>query len=196
MDILNKIKNVIVKYRTYILIVIILLLSVVSIVFQNIKDKSRIYINGNEMQENKYEDKIAVYIAGEVKNPGVYYINENTRLNDLIGECGGLTSEADLSEINLAEKLNDSDKIVIPKISNELENGIVKDLEDQSSGKININTATKDDLKTLNGVGDTLANNIIEYRKQNRFNSIEDILNVNGIGESKYNAIKEYICVN
>lgn len=196
MHIVSKVKEFVIKYKTYIFTIIILLLSIISIVFQNIHDKSKIYINNNEMQENKYEGKIAVYIAGEVKNPGVYYIAENTRLNDLIEECGGLTSDADLTDINLAEKLNDSDKVVIPRISNKIENEDNSSSQDDGNGRININTASKEELKTLNGVGDTLANNIIEYRKQNKFESVEDILNVNGIGESKYNTIKEYICVN
>lgn len=196
MHIVSRVKKFVIKYKTYIFTIIILLLSIISIVFQNIHDKSKIYINNNEMQENKYEGKIAVYIAGEVKNPGVYYIAENTRLNDLIEECGGFTSDADLTDINLAEKLNDSDKVVIPRISNKIENEDNSSSQDDGNGRININTASKEELKTLNGVGDTLANNIIEYRKQNKFESVEDILNVNGIGESKYNTIKEYICVN
>lgn len=162
---------------------------------QNIDDKSKITINDNEIQLQSREDKIAVYITGEVKNPGVYYIDENWRLDDLIKECGGLTEDADLSEINLAEKLNDSDKIDIPKIV--LEESIETDNETTSEdeGLININKASKEELKTLNGIGDTLADNIIEYREKNKFDTIEDILNVNGIGESKFENIKEYICV-
>ena len=98
---------------------------------------------------------------------------------------------ADITELNLAEKLNDSDKIDVPK-------KIIEEKSEESdtdNNLININKATKEELKTLDGIGDTLADNIIEYRKNNKFESIEDILNVNGIGESKYNAIKEYICV-
>lgn len=192
MRIINNIKEFIIKYKTNIIIALIVIVSLISIILQN--TKSKIYINNNEIVEDKYEDKIAVYIAGEVKNPGVYYIDENLRLNDLIKECGGLTDKADLSDINLAEKLNDSDKIEIPALSND-DNEVSYDDIQESSGLININTATKDELKTLNGIGDTLANNIIEYRKNNEFETIEDILNVNGIGESKYESIKEYICV-
>ncbi len=183
-------KNFIVKYKTYIILVGILILSIVSIIIDNINSKSKIIVNGQELQENKNDGKIAVYISGEVINPGVYYIAENQRLNDLINICGGFTEDADISDLNLAEILNDTDKIEVPKK--------VVDIDEENYNndrKININKATKEELKSLNGIGDTLAENIIEYRKDNKFNQIEDILNVNGIGDSKYNLIKEYICV-
>lgn len=174
--------------------IMILIASIISIVFSNIDEKSKISINDNELELNSRENKIAVYITGEVVNPGVYYIDENLRLDDLIKECGGLTSQADLSEINLAEKLNDSDKIEIPKIIVEQEEDEIIETN-ENDGLININKASKEELKTLNGIGDTLADNIIEYRKNNKFNTIDDILEVNGIGESKFENIKEYICV-
>ena len=195
MKLLNKVKDIILTYKTNILIGILILLSITSIIFQNINDKNKIEINGNEIQTNKFEDEIAVYITGEVKEPGVYYIESGLRLNDLIEVCGGLTDNADLSDINLAEKLNDSDKIDIPSIIAEKdEMNSISDI-DNNNDLININTASKEELKTLNGIGDTLANNIIEYRNNCKFDTIEDILNVNGIGESKYDGIKEYICV-
>ena len=88
------------KYKTYIIIVIVLVLSIASIVIDNINNKSKIVINGNELEKNKVSGKIAVYISGEVKNPGVYYLEENQRLNDLIELCGGFTKEADISDLN------------------------------------------------------------------------------------------------
>ena len=174
----------------------IIFASTISIIYTNINGKSRIVVNDNELEIDDRDNKIAVYITGEVVNPGVYYIDENLRLDDLVKECGGLTSQADLSEINLAEKLNDSDKIDIPKIAIEEENEEDNIENNDDNDLININKASKDELKTLNGIGDTLADNIIEYRKNNKFNTIEDILEVNGIGESKFENIKEYICVN
>lgn len=191
-----KILNFIQKYKSYIIILVILILSLTSIIIENKKEKSQITINNENMQKNKYESKIAIYIAGEVINPGVYYIDEGARLNDLIQICGGFTEAADISELNLAELLNDSDKIEVPRlvVGEDTEEEVIS--EPQNEGLININKASKEELKTLNGIGDTLADNIINYRKDNRFNSIEDILNVNGIGESKFNSIKEYICIN
>lgn len=199
LNIFKFIKSFIQKYKSYIIIFLILILSLISIVIQNIQEKSQVIINNQEIEKNKYDGKIAVYIAGEVVTPGVYYIDEGTRLNDVIEVCGGFTEYADISELNLAEMLNDSDKIDVPRLEAEeeqIENELDIETQEQNNNLVNINKATKEELKTLNGIGDTLANNIINYRKTNKFNTIEDILNVNGIGESKFNSIKEYICVN
>ncbi len=196
MKVINKLKEIIIKYKAYLMIVIVVLISAFSIVYQNYKDKSKLYINNNEIEVNKYENKIAVYITGEVNSPGVYYVDSEYRLNDLVNLCGGLTENADVTDINLAEKLNDSDKIDIPKkTKNVYESTDNDEISNENNGLININKASKEELKSLNGIGETLANNIIEYRKNNKFEIVEDILNVNGIGNSKYEAIKEYICV-
>lgn len=196
MKVINKLKEIIIKYKAYLIIVIVVLISAFSIVYQNYKDKSNLYINNNEIEVNKYENKIAVYITGEVNSPGVYYVDSEYRLNDLVNLCGGLTENADVTDINLAEKLNDSDKIDIPKkTKNVYESTDNDEISNENNGLININKASKEELKSLNGIGETLANNIIEYRKNNKFEIVEDILNVNGIGNSKYEAIKEYICV-
>ncbi len=192
---LQKITNFISKYKSYIIILIICTFSVVSLVVQNANEKSMVNINGEEIEMNKEKGKIGVYITGEVNNPGVYYIDENSRLNDLIELSGGLTQNADLTELNLAEKLSDSDKIDVPKINHNEDDTTIEN-EEKESDLININKASKEELKTLNGIGDTLAQNIIEYRKKSKFETIEELLNVSGIGNSKFESIREYICVN
>ena len=195
-NIIISIKDFISKYKSYLTIVIIIILSVFSIVYQNLNSNSKIKYNEEEISLNSNEGKIAVYITGEVNNPGVYYVDNNSRIIDLLEECGGVTSNSDLSEINLAQKLEDSDKIDIPtKVEKYVQIDEKEVCDDVDSDKININTASKDELMSLNGIGDTLAQNIIDYRKKNVFESIEDVLNVNGIGQSKYEKIKEYICV-
>ena len=181
------------KYKSYIIIVVILITSCISLIFENNKSSNSFSINDNELV--KKEGLIAIYITGEVNNPGVYYIEEGMRLNDIVELCGGFKDTADLSEVNLAEKLNDSDKIFIPKIVSDNYEEINLEENNDDSEKVNINTANKTQLKELDGIGDTLADNIIKYRNNTKFKSIEDILNVDGIGQAKYEKIKEYICI-
>ena len=110
---------------------------------------------------------IYVYICGEVNNPGVYEIERGCILNDAVEMAG--------------------DELVT--ISGESES-------ESESGLININTADKELLKTLPGIGDVMADSIIEYRQDNVFEEKEDLMNVKGIGQSKYDKVKDLICVN
>ena len=105
--------------------------------------------------------------------------------------CGGILENADISKLNLAQKLIDSDKVEVPikKEEAEQENEILNN----DDKKVNINTADVEELKSLDGIGDSTANKIIEYRRTNNFEVIEDIMNVPGIGESKFNNIKDHI---
>ena len=189
-----KIFETISKYKTYIIIASIIIATGISVYMQSRKEE--VTINGQLIEDVK--DKIAVYIAGEVVNPGVYYIDEGLRLNDLINICGGFTDEADISDVNLAEKLNDSDKIDIPKKVNNVDTDYYDEqaeVDNYSGNLINLNLASLEELKTLDGIGDTLANNIINYRKRSRFTSIEQLLEVDGIGRAKYDKIKDKICI-
>ena len=170
-----------------------------------------------EIEEPKEEIKnyITVEIKGEVTNPGVYKIEENSRVIDLINLSGGFTQNALTININQAKKLSDEMVIVIynkndlkeevkteyvylececPKITND---GCVNEdkIEDNQNTKISINTATKEELTKLNGIGEKIAEKIIEYRKENKFKTIEDIKNVSGIGESLYEKIKDSITI-
>ena len=191
---MSKIKNIVKKYKGGIICFFIVVLSIISIVIQDIDKKKQMIVNKQEITIN--DGEIGVYITGAVKNPGVYFLKNGSRIYNLLDICGGVNDNADIGKLNLAQKLNDSDKIDIPKIAIEEENEEDNIENNDDNDLININKASKDELKTLNGIGDTLADNIIEYRKNNKFNTIEDILEVNGIGESKFENIKEYICVN
>ena len=120
----------------------------------------------------------------------MYYIKENSRLSHLLDICGGILENADINKLNLAQKLVDSDKITVPTKQEKEEN------EDENEDKkININTASKEELMTLDGIGESTASKIIEYRKTSEFIEIEDIMNVSGIGEAKFNNIKDNITV-
>ena len=174
------------------------------------KDDLDIYdialIEGNENNDEKIENKISkikVHITGEVLKQGLIELDEGSRIADAINEAGNITEFADLSKVNLAYELSDGQKVYIPSIKDETEEYIsesagesVLEDEDVKDGKININTADIDLLQTINGVGESLASKIIDYRKQNgKFKSVEDLKNVSGIGDKKFEDIKDKVIV-
>lgn len=175
-----------------------------NLVFENGKEdklSSHDSVNMSKQMESKLEDKtIVVEIKGQVKKPDVYTIDENSIINDLIDLAGGVTENADLSNINRAKKLQNHEMIYIAD-KNDSNNDYPQatNMENSSMDNeilVDINTATTDKLKTLNGIGDSKAKSIIEYREQNGgFKSIEEIKNVTGIGDKMFEKIKERITV-
>lgn len=178
--------------------------------------------NSEEVEEN---EKIAIHITGEVQKTGIIYLKKGARIADAIKIAGGATKNANLNRVNLAYVLEDGQKIYIPNkkdkinkeeyiISNSGENVMVEEgkntgnnntnnIKDGKStnvkgviSKVNINLASQSDLETLPGIGPSLAQRILEYRKENgKFQKIEDIQNVKGIGDAKYNKIKDYLSI-
>lgn len=151
-------------------------------------------------QDEKGENPvILVHIAGQVNSPGLLKLKEGDRVYDAIELAGGLKNEADLGRINLARKLADEEKVYIPKLGEELEettNDYVKLSGDGGiNSKIDINSASKEDLMTLPGIGDKTADKIINYRLENKFKKVEDIKNVSGIGDKKFEQIEALIRV-
>lgn len=159
--------------------------------------------------ENFKTNTITVYICGAVNENKVVTLEENSRICNAIDAVGGLTKEADLTNINLAYILEDGEKIYIPKQGEEIQNNSTSsssNSQDSSysnyspnsvkNNKININKATQTELETIPGVGPSTALKIIDFREENgKFDSIEDIKNVSGIGDAKYKKMKEYITV-
>ena len=168
--------------------------------------------NNENVVDNEY---IYVDIKGSVSTPGVYKLKSNSRVVDAIEASGGITESANTRFVNLSKLLNDGDVVVIysneeienakkdqiiyidtPCVCEEVKNDACYIEENKSNGKININTASLDELKTLDGIGDAKANSIIKYRIENgNYKSIDDIKNVSGISESVYNKIKENITI-
>lgn len=145
---------------------------------------------------------IMVDIGGAVNDPMVAELEEGSRVEDAINAAGGVTEDADLTEINRAAFLEDGDKILIPEkqdvalndISNAADGSAKGSYTPYSDGKININTAGSEELQTLDGVGPVTAEKIIDYRESNgRFKDIEDIKNVSGIGEKTFEKLKDDI---
>ena len=142
------------------------------------------------------ETVIFVDIKGEVKNPGVYQMKVGDRVKDALEAAGGLTEEADSQKVNLAKRLEDQMVIVVPKVGEEAEEipAGATSKEATKEGKVNINTATVEELKTLKGVGEKKAEAIIEYRKKNgSFQTKEDLMKVRGIGKKLFESFQERI---
>ena len=142
------------------------------------------------------ETVIFVDIKGAVKNPGVYQMKSGDRVKDALDAAGGLTDEADSQKVNLAQRVEDQMVIVVPKVgeeATEIPAGATSK-EATKEGKVNINTATVEELKTLKGVGEKKAEAIIEYRKKNgSFQTKEDLMKVRGIGKKLFESFQERI---
>lgn len=208
--------------KTKILLIILIAIMAIGIsyyAYQNEKESQNIIEQQNlEIEENKQEEssketkKIIVHVSGAVQNEGVIELEENSRIADAIEKAGGFREDAYTKDVNLAYKLEDGMKIYIPTIEekeNEKTNVIVEsniETENNNSSysnasdgkntnsKVNINTASKEELDTLPGIGPSTAEKIINYRKENgKFKSIEGIKDVSGIGDSKYENIKDMI---
>lgn len=176
------------KKRTgQICLIILILIFALSMKFaQNHKESLTVEASESDLKGvDAYVD-----ISGEINEPGIYKVDEDTRLFELIDKAGGLTANANLDAINQAEYVEDGQKIIIPakSISNTA-TGI------DSNGLININTASQVELMELSGVGEAIATRIIEYRSNNTFKTIDDIKNVKGIGDATFEKIKDKITI-
>ena len=213
---------------------------------KNIKKENISTIKLTEEEKNKEKDKkekVFVDIKGAIKKPGVYEVDNDKKIIDVVTEAGGLTDEADTTYINLAKKVTSEMVILIytkdqikdakkketfsilneetcicPVIKNDAcitdttnskknttstsknstssKSNSSNNTEVDTNTKVNINTATLEELQTLTGIGESKAKSIIEYREENgNFTNPEDILNVSGIGETLYEKIKDNITV-
>lgn len=222
---IEKIKRIVNRNFIGIIIIVILIVGyiVTFIYFNNeinTKTKeektSEISIQEEDREKKEYKE-IKIDIKGSVKKPGVYTLKENSRTNDAIIASGGLLKNANTRFINLSKILNDGDVIVIysneeikkaqkeekiivetPCICEEIKNDSCykEDKENEVISKININTATMNELTKLNGIGESKAKLIIEYRTKNgKFKDIKEIMNIKGISETIFSKIKENITI-
>ncbi len=140
------------------------------------------------------DDKVAVYVCGAVVSPGVYYLPIDAIKQDALEAADGFCEGAATTYVNLAEKIKEGEQIYFP-YEEELVDGYSL-LDDEGSDKVNINRATKDELMTLPGIGESKAEAIISYREEHgAFQSIEEITSIPGIKEGIYDNIKDYIVV-
>ena len=159
--------------------------------FSNISNETN---NKDEKAENRHDEKIFVDVKGAVKHPGVFETTKDKRVKDLIEEAGGLLDDSDTSTLNLSQKVKDQMVIYVLKHGEK-----PKQISDGGSSSsntdvININTANKEQLMKISGVGKTKAEAIIAHREKNGdFKKKEDITKVRGIGKSTFEKIKDKI---
>lgn len=137
-------------------------------------------------------------IKGAVNQPGVYEIEDDDRVIDLIELAGGLTIDAEAASINFAMHVSDEMVIYVPRKGESTEGYVPLQNGKQTQDKqtINLNTAAASELETLPGIGPSKAEAIIEYRETNGpYKSTEDLKNISGIGDKTFEKLKELISV-
>lgn len=143
---------------------------------------------------------IFIYVCGQVENPGVYELAEGSRIYEAIQMAGGMTETAAKDYVNQAQMLVDGQRVYVPSVE-EAERGQVQEQSIsvsamESGKKVNINTAGKEELMTLTGIGEVRAEAILTYRQmKGRFGDIEELMQVEGIKQGTYEKIKDQITV-
>lgn len=216
---MQKVKELIYEYWQVSLTVVVLVLISLFLIFKQLiapteatEESVEPFINqpieeeksGEEVPEliEPVEDTnwVMVDIKGFVNQPGVYEVLSTSRVQDVVELAGGVTAEANLLTINLAQKVQDQMVIYVGgEDDQELisSNEATEEIEGGSAqAVININLASKEELMQLNSIGEVKAESIIQYREENGpFNTIEDLMNVSGIGEKTFENLKENLTV-
>lgn len=178
------------------------------------KKKDKKAASEENMSEEQEKPLVCyVHVCGAVKSPGVYELPADSRLFAAIQMAGGLTEEAAGEALNQAEAVEDGSRIYVPT-KEEIREGMQESTPEQSGaagsekgtagmdpanaadGKVNINTAAKDELMTLSGIGEAKADAIIRYREEHgEFQKIEDLMGVEGIKNGVFQKVKDQIKV-
>lgn len=152
--------------------------------------------------ESSDSGKVYVHVVGCVANPGMYELSGGARVSDAVEAAGGFSEDANQQSVNLAREVSDGEQVVVASTQEAAvsQSGAAGQTSATGSaavsGLVNINTASAEELTTLDGVGEATASKIIAYREANgSFSSIEEIKEVSGIGDKKFEAMKDHITV-
>lgn len=161
------------------------------------ENQEEVHDKNEAVEKKEKEETIAVvYVCGAVITPGVYELPKDARIYEAIKAAGGLSQDADLVQINQAEVVTDGQRIYIPTIEEASEMPAVGQEAQGTDNKVNLNTASLEELMTLPGIGEAKATSIIKYREQQgKFQTIEDIKQITGIKDGVYNKISDKIKV-
>jgi competence protein ComEA len=209
-------KDWVYEHKLYVIITAIIALAAIFYFFEEGKssDTNIENIVPQEIQEEKDAPQpqkqiqetisIMVDVKGQVKLPGVYSSSQGERVIDVINRAGGLTENADESQVNFAQHVQDAMVIYIPAKGEEgiaLPPGSTGNTSETTGGssnqaKINLNKADENELQNLPGIGPSKAAAILEYRETNgQFKNVEDLKNISGIGEKTFDKLKDLITV-
>ncbi len=143
--------------------------------------------------------RLFVHVGGAVRRPGLYRLADGARVDDAVRAAGGVLEDADLDALNLAARVKDGDKVLVPSRSGAAEGSAGEPNASGTAaqgGLVNLNTATVADLETLPGIGPALAQRIIDFRESNGgFRKVEDLLEVPGIGSKKFEELRDHVTV-
>lgn len=216
MDIFKKLKEYFAKYYRYILIGIIAVIIILKLIFgmNESEDESIESVNKSGLIENQESKEakqeidsgeipakenikeVVVDVKGAVKFPKTYEMKSSERINDVLKKAQ-INDQADLSKINLSEKLKDQMSIYVPIRGEQIPSNLNNQSSQNETIEVNINTATKEQIQKIPGIGPSKADAIIKYRETNGdFKSVDDIKKIKGFGDKTLESLKEYIILN
>ncbi|MCG7338575.1 helix-hairpin-helix domain-containing protein [Staphylococcus sp. ACRSN] len=222
LSIIESIKSFILKYRYFLICIFFLFIIIIYLVFckfgvqqqvvQHKENNIESFAHHNQKNTSKSDNKeqqidskqpttVFVDIKGAVKRPNVYEMKSTDRIKQLLDKAG-VQDNADLSQINLSERLIDQRMIIIPKKGDTKSQNLSKSINEnnikntQGTEKVNLNIVTESELQNIPGIGSTKAKAIIAYRNESGgFKNVEDLKKVNGIGEKTFEKLREYFIV-
>jgi competence protein ComEA len=140
--------------------------------------------------------RVVVHVAGAVREPGVYRLPSNARVDDAVARAGGATRRADLGGLNLAAELEDGRQVLVPERARRGGGGaaVAPPAEPAEGQPLNLNTATLEQLDTLSGIGPTTAQKILDFREEKGgFSSVEELGEISGIGDKRLATLREEV---
>ena len=140
--------------------------------------------------------RVVVDVVGAVRRPGLYRLEQGSRIADAVARAGGATGKADLAQVNLAAPLADGEQVVVPKrgVAGAAGASVGPGGTGTASGPVHLSTATLDQLDSLPGIGPVTAQKILDYRaKHGAFSSVDELDAVPGIGPSRMDQLRDLV---
>jgi competence protein ComEA len=138
--------------------------------------------------------RVVVDVVGAVRRPGLYRLEQGSRIADAVARAGGATGKADLAQVNLAAPLADGEQVVVPKRGAAGAASVGPGGTGTATGPVHLSTATLDQLDSLPGIGPVTAQKILDYRaKHGAFSSVDGLDAVPGIGPSRMDQLRDLV---